>query len=193
MDSNMNQVNNLWSIIFCHWQLDYERMCWITKWSIWHRNQSSLQGTNGLWSFYCKAYWAQKGKALCRIPGHDLGAFPLIWETWGGWWTLSFGGTWALVMIPAPPLIMCDLWQGIFPLSFSFLIYNMETATPAPWGCHEDCMKPTERSIMVHATHKESLGWISPPLPHLSLVGRGKEWKIERTCSYFSLLSGVKL
>lgn len=50
---------------------------------------------------------------------------------------------------PRSALIMSDLWQDIFPLCFSFLIYNVETIRPPPpWGCNEDGMKSRENSYI---------------------------------------------
>lgn len=97
---------------------------------------------------------------------------------------MNFGGTRALVMIPALLLIMSDLWQGIFPLCL-FLIYKIQTIhLPC---CDEDCIKSRDRTIMSHATHNESLGSVS--LPGFHLVGRGGERNIERkhsVCFHYS-------
>lgn len=110
------------------------------EWSSWGRNHSSLQEANGstlilLWNWGSQWIWTHFTVKWGRYgggPQDTLGRVSVDLGDWGGGW-MSFGGTWASVVIPALPLITSDPWTGIFPLCFSFLIGRMETVHLPRW------------------------------------------------------------
>lgn len=92
---------------------------------------------------------------------------------------MSFGGTRALVMIPALPLIMSDLCKT-FSLSACFLICKMETIH-LPRGIAMRTASSQETELLCHMQLiKRAEGQFLPPSPGLHLVGRGGDWNIER-------------
>lgn len=109
-----------------------DRTRWTAKWSS-HVENSSSPGKPGVCDHFTIKLSGQ------RRERHGEGPQGTIWEhfhlTWGTW----VGGEWALEVLRLwlwPQLYSyneSELWQVIFPLSFSFLTYRMETV-PLPQG-----------------------------------------------------------
>lgn len=102
MDSNMSQMDNSCGIILCRRQLDRETTQRSRqnppnrKGNSQCKNHSSVQGTNRTVIILPKGDGVWEGKALWKPARHDLGAFLLTWETWGGEeeWALGAHGFW---------------------------------------------------------------------------------------------------
>lgn len=86
-------------------------------------------------------------------------SFP--WETWPGenelWKYMGFDYS------PRSTLTVSELWQGISPSTSVSSSIGRRPHT-SPMGCNEDCMKSREKIITSMATHKKSLGSVSPSL-----------------------------